>query len=35
MYIGGGQLVHAANPSSGVNITSLTSMPIAAAVRPG
>ena len=35
MYIGGGTVVHAANPSTGVNTAPLTSMPIAGAVRPG
>jgi cell wall-associated NlpC family hydrolase len=35
MYIGNGQLVHAANPSTGVQVTSVSSMPIAGAVRPG
>ncbi|MEJ7773402.1 MAG: C40 family peptidase [Nocardioidaceae bacterium] len=33
MYIGGGRLVHAANPSRPVEIVSVTSMPIAMAVR--
>ncbi len=35
MYIGNGQLVHAANPSTGVQITSVNSMPVSGAVRPG
>jgi len=35
MYIGNGQLVHAANPSSGVEVTSVDSMPYSGAVRPG
>jgi peptidoglycan DL-endopeptidase CwlO len=35
MYIGNGQLVHAANPSTGVQVTSVDSMPISGAVRPG
>ena len=35
MYIGNGQLVHAANPSTGVQVTSVSSMPISGAVRPG
>jgi cell wall-associated NlpC family hydrolase len=34
MYIGGGMIVHAANPSSGVQVTSLYSMPYDGAVRP-
>ncbi len=35
MYIGGGMIVHAANPSTGVNTAPLGSMPISGAVRPG
>ncbi len=35
IYIGGGRIVHAANPRSGVLTASLTSMPIYAAVRIG
>ena len=35
MYIGGGMIVHAANPSSGVTISGLYSMPYTGAVRPG
>jgi cell wall-associated NlpC family hydrolase len=35
MYIGNGNIVHAANPSTGVNITGLYSMPYVGAVRPG
>jgi peptidoglycan DL-endopeptidase CwlO len=35
IYIGNGQIVHAANPSSGVEVTSLNSMPYSGAVRPG
>jgi peptidoglycan DL-endopeptidase CwlO len=35
MYIGNGQLVHAANPSTGVDVTSVDSMPYSGAVRPG
>jgi len=35
MYIGNGMIVHAANPSSGVEISSLFSMPYSGAVRPG
>lgn len=34
MYIGGGKIVHAANPRSGVNIAGLNSMPYTGAVRP-
>jgi len=35
MYIGNGQIVHAANPSSGVTVDPMGSMPISGAVRPG
>jgi len=35
MYIGNGQIVHAANPSTGVEVTGLYSMPFSGAVRPG
>ena len=35
IYIGNGQIVHAANPSTGVQITGVTSMPYSGAVRPG
>jgi peptidoglycan DL-endopeptidase CwlO len=35
MYIGGGMIVHAANPSSGVTTAPVGSMPISGAVRPG
>ena len=35
MYIGNGQIVHAANPSTGVQVTGLYSMPYSGAVRPG
>ena len=35
MYIGNGQIVHAANPSSGVTTAALNSMPVSGAVRPG
>ena len=35
IYIGGGTIVHAANPSTGVNTAPVGSMPIAGAVRPG
>ena len=35
MYIGGGRIVHAANPSSGVQISGVFSMPFSGAVRPG
>ncbi len=34
IYIGGGRIVHAANPSSGVRIDPLYSMPFVGAVRP-
>lgn len=34
MYIGGGRIVDAANPSVGVRVTSLYSMPFVGAVRP-
>ena len=33
--IGNGQIVHAANPSTGVQVTGLYSMPYSGAVRPG
>jgi cell wall-associated NlpC family hydrolase len=35
LYVGNGQLVHAANPSRPVEVVSVSSMPIATAVRPG
>ena len=35
MYIGNGQIVHAANPGSGVTTAGLHSMPYVGAVRPG
>jgi len=35
MYIGNGLIVHAANPSSGVEVSELYSMPYVGAVRPG
>ena len=35
MYIGNGMIVHAANPSSGVRVSPLHSMPYVGAVRPG
>jgi cell wall-associated NlpC family hydrolase len=35
MYIGNGMIVHAANPSSGVQVSELYSMPYSGAVRPG
>ncbi|MFW6775694.1 NlpC/P60 family protein [Nocardioides sp. CPCC 205120] len=35
IYIGGGQIVHAANPRSGVAVTGVGSMPYTGAVRPG
>ena len=34
IYIGGGMIVHAANPGSGVQVASLYSMPFSGAVRP-
>jgi cell wall-associated NlpC family hydrolase len=35
LYIGGGQIVHAANPSKPVEVVPVFSMPFTAAVRPG
>ena len=35
IYVGGGTVVHAANPSTGVGTAPVGSMPIAGAVRPG
>lgn len=35
LYIGGGKIVDAANPGTGVRITGVTSMPFSGAVRPG
>ncbi len=35
IYIGGGRIVHAANPSTGVQVTGVFSMPFSGAVRPG
>lgn len=35
IYIGGGKIVHAANPRSGVAIAGVGSMPYSGAVRPG
>jgi cell wall-associated NlpC family hydrolase len=35
MYIGNGQIVHAANPSTGVEVAGVFSMPFSGAVRPG
>jgi cell wall-associated NlpC family hydrolase len=35
MYIGNGMIVNAENPSAGVRVTSLHSMPYVGAVRPG
>ncbi|MET1058993.1 MAG: NlpC/P60 family protein [Nocardioides sp.] len=35
IYIGGGRIVHAANPSSGVQVSGVFSMPFSGAVRPG
>ena len=34
MYIGGGRVVGAANPSAGVRVADLNSMPFVGAVRP-
>jgi len=35
IYLGNGMIVHAANPSSGVRVSPLHSMPYVGAVRPG
>ena len=35
IYIGNGQIVHAANPSTGVEVADVFSMPFSGAVRPG
>jgi peptidoglycan DL-endopeptidase CwlO len=35
IYIGNGMIVHAANPSTGVVVSSVSSMPYSGAVRPG
>jgi cell wall-associated NlpC family hydrolase len=35
MYIGDGKIVHAANPSTGVEVAAVFSMPYSGAVRPG
>ena len=35
IYIGNGMIVHAANPSTGVAVSSVSSMPYSGAVRPG
>ena len=35
IYIGDGKIVHAANPSTGVEVTAVFSMPYSGAVRPG
>lgn len=35
MYIGNGMIVHAANPGTGVVVSSVSSMPYTGAVRPG
>ena len=35
IYIGGGKIVHAANPSTGVQVAGVFSMPYSGAVRPG
>jgi cell wall-associated NlpC family hydrolase len=34
IYIGNGQIVHAANPSTGVQVTGVNTMPYSGAVRP-
>ena len=35
MYIGNGMIVNAENPSAGIRVTGLHSMPYVGAVRPG
>ena len=35
MYIGNGMIVNAENPSAGIQVTGLHSMPYVGAVRPG
>ena len=35
IYIGNGQIAHAANPSTGVRVDPVFSMPYSGAVRPG
>ena len=35
IYIGNGQIVHAANPGTGVQIIGVSTMPYSGAVRPG
>ena len=35
IYIGNGQIVHASNPSTGVQVSPVFSMPYSGAVRPG
>jgi cell wall-associated NlpC family hydrolase len=35
IYIGNGQIVHAANPSTGVQVAPVDSMPMSGVVRPG
>jgi peptidoglycan DL-endopeptidase CwlO len=35
IYVGNGKIVHAANPSTGVEVTGVFSMPYSGAVRPG
>jgi cell wall-associated NlpC family hydrolase len=35
IYIGGGKIVHAANPGTGVTVSGVFSMPYSGAVRPG
>jgi cell wall-associated NlpC family hydrolase len=35
IYVGNGMIAHAANPSTGVRVDALNSMPVTGAVRPG
>ena len=35
IYVGNGQIVHAANPSTDVQMAPVFSMPVSGAVRPG
>lgn len=35
LYIGNGQIVHAANPGTGVVVAGVSTMPVSGAVRPG
>lgn len=35
IYVGDGQIVHAANPSTGFAVAPVGSMPVSGAVRPG